>query len=181
MNRIILSAVAIAIASPVLVSAPANAQGGYQREVRQCNRELRRMGDNVGYIGNLRQCNRELRRAQHNNNHAQNQDWRRYNQYDYNRYEQGYNSYNADRYYRDGRYYADRRMTSNDRVYRGQNGQYYCRRNDGTTGLVIGGGLGALAGNQIDLGGSKTVRTIIGGAAGAIIGRQIDRGGMRCN
>ena len=58
MNRIILSAVAIAIASPVLVSAPANAQGNYQREVRQCNRELRRMGDNVFYIGNLRQCNR---------------------------------------------------------------------------------------------------------------------------
>ena len=139
------------------------------------------MGDYVFFIGNLRQCNRELRRAQHNNNHAQNQDWRRYNQYDYNRYEQGYNSYNADRYYRDGRYYADRRMTSNDRIYRGQNGQYYCRRNDGTTGLVIGGGLGALAGNQIDLGGSKTVRTFIGGAAGAIIGRQIDRGGMRCN
>ena len=72
-------------------------------------------------------------------------------------------------------------MTSNDRIYRGQNRQYYCRRNDGTIGLVIGGGLGALAGNQIDLGGSKTVRTIIGGAAGAIIGRQIDRGGMRCN
>jgi len=139
------------------------------------------MGDYVFFIGNLRQCNRELRRAQHNNNHAQNQDWRRYNQYDYNRYEQGYNSYNADRYYRDGRYYADRRMTSNDRIYRGQNGQYYCRRNDGTTGLVIVGGPGALAGNQIDLGGSKTVRTIIGGAAGAIIGRQIDRGGMRCN
>ena len=181
MNRIILSAVAIAVASPVLVSAPAIAQGGYNREVRQCNRELRQVNDNVGYIGNLRQCNRELRRAQNNGNQAQNQDWRRYNQYDYNRYEQGYNSYNADRYYRDGRYYADRRMTSNDRIYRGQNGQYYCRRSDGTTGLIIGGGVGALAGNQIDLGGSRTVRTIIGGAAGAIIGRQIDRGGMRCN
>ena len=188
MNRIILSAVAIAVASPVLVSAPAIAQGGYNREVRQCTRELRRISDNVGYIGNLRQCNRELHRAQNNGdrgqnygNQAQNQDWRRYNRYDYNRYEQGYNSYNADRYYRDGRYYADRRMTSNDRIYRGQNGQYYCRRNDGTTGLIIGGGVGALAGNQINLGGSRTVRTIIGGAAGAIIGRQIDRGGMRCN
>ena len=181
MNRIILSAVAIAVASPVLVSAPAIAQGGYQREVRQCNRELRRINDNVGYIGNLRQCNRELRHARNGGNQAQNRDWRRYNQYDYNRYEQGYNSYNADRYYRDGRYYPDRRMSSNERIYRGQNGQYYCRRSDGTTGLIIGGGIGALAGNQIDLGGSRTVRTIIGGAAGAIIGRQIDRGGMRCN
>ena len=181
MNRIILSALTIAVASPVLVSAPAIAQGGYQREVRQCNRELRRIGDNVGYIGNLRQCNRELRRASNRGQRAQNQDWRRYSQYDYNRYEQGYNAYNADRYYRDGSYYADRRLSSNDRIYRGQNGRYYCRRSDGTTGLIIGGGLGALAGNQINLGGSKTVRTIIGGAAGAIVGREIERGSMRCN
>ncbi len=181
MNRIILSALTLAVASPVLVPAPAVAQNGYQREVRQCNRELRRIGDNVGYIANLRQCNRELRRAENRTNRAQNQNWRQYNRYDYNRYEQGYNTYNADRYYRDGNHYAERRLTTNDRIYRGQNGRYYCRRNDGTTGLIIGGGLGALAGNQIDLGGSKTVRTIIGGAAGAIIGREIQRGGMRCN
>jgi outer membrane lipoprotein SlyB len=72
-------------------------------------------------------------------------------------------------------------MTRNDRIYRGQNGQYYCRRNDGTTGLIIGGGLGALLGNQINIGGSRTVNTIIGGAAGALLGQAIDRGNLRCN
>ena len=176
MNRMILAAATLAVVSPIALAAPAEAQNrnNYNRELRECNRELRRADSRVEYRQELRECRRELRRAQ-------TRDYRQYNRYDYNRYERGYNSYNAERYYRDGRYYSDRRLTSNDRIYRGQNGQYYCRRSDGTTGLIIGGGLGALAGNQINLGGSRTVRTIIGGAAGAIIGREIDRGNMRCN
>jgi len=175
MKRMILAAATIAVASPIALAAPAAAQNrNYNREVRECNRELRRADTRAQYRQQLRECRRDLRRAQK-------QDWRRYSRYDYNRYEPGYQSYNAQRYYRDGSYYSDRRLTRNDRIYRGQNGQYYCRRNDGTTGLIIGGGLGALAGNQINLGGSRTVRTIIGGAAGAIIGREIDRGNMRCN
>ncbi|MCY7281772.1 MAG: glycine zipper 2TM domain-containing protein [Sphingomonas bacterium] len=175
MNRLILVAATIAVASPIALATPAAAQNrNYNREVRECNRELRRADTRAEYRQQLRECRRDLRRAQ-------NQDWRRYNRYDYNRYEPGYQAYNAQRYYRDGSYYADRRVTRNERIYRGQNGQYYCHRSDGTTGLIIGGGLGALAGNQINLGGSQTVRTIIGGAAGAIIGREIDRGNMRCN
>src|SRR3546814_2478768 len=55
-------------------------------------------------------------------------DWRRYRGYDWNRYEPGYSYYYADRYYRDGRYYQPRRLTRADRVYRGGNGRYYCRR-----------------------------------------------------
>ena len=175
MNRMILAAATIAVASPIALAAPAAAQRtNYQRELRECNRELRRADSRAEYRNQLRECRRELRQAQR-------QDWRRWSRYDYNRYEPGYRGYYADRYYRDGRYYPDRRLSYNDRIYRGQNGRYYCRRSDGTTGLIIGGGLGALAGNQINLGGSKTVRTIIGGAAGAIIGREIDRGNMRCN
>ena len=175
MNRMILAATAFAVASPIALAAPADAQNrNYNRELRECNRELRRADSRAEYRKELRECRRELRRAQR-------QDWRQYSRYDWNRYQPGYNAYYADRYYRDGRYYADRRLTRNDRIYRGQNGRYYCRRSDGTTGLIIGGGLGALAGNQINLGGSRTVRTIIGGAAGAIIGREIDRGNMRCD
>ena len=49
------------------------------------------------------------------------------------------------------------------------------------TVLIIGAGVGALLGNQLNLGGSATVRTIIGGAGGALIGRAIDRGSVRCN
>jgi hypothetical protein len=108
-------------------------------------------------------------------------DWRTYRNYDYNRYEQGTNRYYADRYYRDGRYYADRNLSRGDRIYRGYDGRYYCRRNDGTTGLIIGAGLGALLGNQVNVGGSRTISTILGGAAGALIGKSIDKGNVRCD
>ena len=44
-----------------------------------------------------------------------------------------------------------------------------------------GATIGALLGNRIDVGGSRTVNTIIGGAAGAVLGRAIDRGSVRCD
>ena len=74
-------------------------------------------------------------------------DWRRYRGYDYNRFEPGQRQYYADRYYRDGRYYQTRSLGRNDRIYRGYNGRYYCRRNDGTTGLIVGGLAGGALGN----------------------------------
>ena len=52
----------------------------------------------------------------------------------------------ADRYYRSGNYHTDRRLTRNGRIYRGQNGHYYCRRGEVTTGLIVGGAVGALIG-----------------------------------
>lgn len=178
MNRMILAATAFAVVTPMAVAAPAAAQSSnYRQQVRECNRELRRADSRAEYRAELRECRRELRRAQRQD--ARN--WERYNRYDYNRYEPGYNRYYADRYYRDGRYYADRRLTRNDRIYRGQNGQYYCRRNDGTTGLIVGGAVGALIGREIDRGGSRTVGTILGAGAGALLGREIERGRLRCN
>ena len=175
MRTTLLALSAVAAAIPVVAATPADAQSrNYRQEVRECNRELRRANTRSEYRSELRECQRELNRARA-------KDYRRFSRYDYNRREPGYNAYYADRYYRDGRYYADRRITRNDRIYRGQNGRYYCRRNDGTTGLLIGGGLGALLGNQVNIGGSKTVSTIIGGAAGAVLGRAIDRGQVRCN
>ena len=72
-------------------------------------------------------------------------------------------------------------MGYGDTIYRGADTRYYCRRIDGTTGLIVGAGLGALLGNQLDVGGSATVRTIIGGAAGALVGRAIDKGSVRCD
>ncbi len=107
-------------------------------------------------------------------------DWREYRNYDYNRYDPGYGNYYADRYYRDGRYYQPRRLGYRDRIYRGQDGRYYCRRSDGTTGLIIGGAVGALLGRELDRGGSRTVGTIIGAAGGALLGHEIDRGGVSC-
>lgn len=178
MNRMILAATAVAIASPMALSAPAAAHSrNYNQEVRECNRELRRADSRAEYRAELRECRRELRQARRQD--ARN--WQRYSRYDYNRYEPGYNRYYADRYYRDGRYYADRRLTRYDRIYRGQNGQYYCRRNDGTTGLIVGGAVGALIGRELDRGGSRTVGTLIGAGAGALLGREIDRGRLRCD
>ena len=79
-----------------------------------------------------------------------------------------------------GYYYEPRRITRSSRMWRGDDGRYYCRRDNGTTGLVIGAGVGALAGHEIAGRGDRTLGAIIGGAAGAIIGREIDRGSLRC-
>ena len=178
MKPLIMMASIAAVAAPMAIATPAAAQNrNYNREVRECNRELRRADSRADYRQELRECRKELRKAQRRDV----RDWRQYNRYDYNRYETGQNRYYADRYYRDGSYYADRRLTRNDRIYRGQNGNYYCRRNDGTTGLIVGAAVGGLIGNQVNIGGSKTVRTVIGAGAGALLGREIDRGRVRCN
>lgn len=103
-----------------------------------------------------------------------------YGQYDYDRPDPHYNGYYADNYYRNDRRYKERRLNNNDRVYRGRNGQYYCRRNDGTTGLIVGAAAGGILGNVIAEGRSETLGTILGIAAGAAVGREIDRGNVRC-
>jgi hypothetical protein len=109
---------------------------------------------------------------------AEAQNWRDYRNYDYN-HPQG-DGYYADHYYRDGRYYQERRMSRNDRIYRGSNGRYYCRRSDGTTGLILGGAIGALLGNSLSSGRSETFGTLVGAGAGAALGSSIDRGSVRC-
>jgi len=79
-----------------------------------------------------------------------------------------------------GRYYEPQRLSRNDRVWRGNDGRYHCRRGNGTTGLVIGGAVGALLGREIDGGRNRTLGTIVGAAGGALLGRHIDRGELRC-
>ena len=74
----------------------------------------------------------------------------------------------------------ERRLGRDDRIYRGHDGRYYCRRRDGTTGLIVGGAIGGVLGNQIGYGQSRAISTIIGAAAGAAIGSSIDRGNIRC-
>lgn len=100
--------------------------------------------------------------------------------YDYNRPDPRYGSYDPSRYYRDDPRYAERRLGPNDRIYRGSDGRYYCRRPDGTTGLIIGGIAGGVLGNVIAPDGSETLGTILGALAGAAIGREIDRDNIRC-
>ena len=71
----------------------------------------------------------------------------------------------------------DRRMTRADYVYHGSDGRYYCRRSDGTTGLVVGGVGGALLGGAI---GGDALGTLLGAGAGAVAGSAIDRGQVHC-
>lgn len=107
-------------------------------------------------------------------------DWRNGNRYDYNRPDPRYRGYDASRYYRDDRRYREVRLARNDRVYRGNDGRYYCRRSDGTTGLILGGILGGVIGNSLDRGRSNTLGTLVGVAGGAALGSSIDRGNVRC-
>ncbi len=86
-----------------------------------------------------------------------------------------------DRIYNDrGWYIEPRRITRNSRVWRGRDGKYYCKRDNGTTGLVIGAGVGALAGHELAGRGDKTLGALLGAAIGGVLGREIDRGSLSC-
>jgi len=77
------------------------------------------------------------------------------------------------RHYEDESNRGDERvMTENDRVYRGSDGRYYCKRNDGSTGLVIGGLAGGVLGNII---GGGLLGTLLGAGGGALLGKKIDK------
>lgn len=103
-----------------------------------------------------------------------------YGRYDWDRPDPRRNGYYADDYYRGDRRYRERRLSNSDRVYRGRNGQYYCRRNDGSTGLIVGAIAGGVLGNVIAEGRSETLGTVIGAVAGGAAGAAIDRDNVRC-
>ena len=88
--------------------------------------------------------------------------------------------WDATHYYRDGDNYQERVMAPNERLYRGSDGRYYCRRSDGTAGLIVGGVAGGVLGDAIAPGGSKTLGTVLGAIGGAAIGSSIDRNNVRC-
>lgn len=90
--------------------------------------------------------------------------------------------WDASKHYRhDERRYHPRHLGRNDRIYRGSDNRYYCKRDDGTTGLIVGGITGGVLGNVIAPGGSKTIATIAGAGLGAIIGKAIDEGDIVCH
>lgn len=98
--------------------------------------------------------------------------------YDWNRPDPRYHGYYANRYYRGG--YRPIIVTRETRIYHGSDGRYYCRRSDGTTGLIVGAALGGVIGNRLARGDSATFGTILGAASGALIGRELDRGSLVC-
>ncbi len=66
------------------------------------------------------------------------------------------------------------------RYWRGDDGRYYCKRSNGTVGLVVGAAAGALAGRAIDTRGERATGTILGAAAGALLGREVQRRTVKC-
>jgi Ni/Co efflux regulator RcnB len=165
-NRIKTAVASILVASVVGLSpVPVMAQDGGQYRDRQ---EDRRDRDR----------DRDRERYRRDDHRPPREQWRRY---DYNRPEPGYRYYDASRYYQwDAQQYRERRLGRRDRVYRGMDDQYYCRRSDGTTGLIVGGLAGGTLGNILSPGDSKTLGTILGAAGGAAIGRSIDRDNVVC-
>jgi len=89
------------------------------------------------------------------------------------------NDRRGDYRYDDYRYRSDR-VRYDTRVWRGNDGRYYCRRDDGTTGLLVGAAVGGLIGNEVSGRGDKTIGTVLGAVLGGLAGREIDRSDASC-
>ncbi len=77
--------------------------------------------------------------------------------------------------------YAHRHHTQNGINYwQGRDGRYYCKKSNGTVGLVVGAAAGALVGRAIDTRGERATGTILGAAAGALLGREVQRRTIKC-
>lgn len=72
-----------------------------------------------------------------------------------------------------------RKRDTRYREWRGRDGRTYCRRSDGTTGVIVGAVGGALVGRAIDTRGDRAGGTIIGAIAGGLAGREIERSESR--
>jgi opacity protein-like surface antigen len=75
---------------------------------------------------------------------------------------------------------AYHRTDNGIRYWKGQDGRHYCRRADGTVGLLVGAALGALLGRAVDTRGERVTGTVLGAAAGALIGNELAQGPTRC-
>ena len=60
-------------------------------------------------------------------------------------------------------------------TWQGRDGRAYCRRSDGTTGLIVGAGAGALVGRGFDTRGDRGAGTILGAIFGALLGSAVER------
>lgn len=88
--------------------------------------------------------------------------------------------YRGGNYYGGNGYYGQQAYARGDQR-RDDDGRRYCRRNDGSTGLVVGGVVGGVLGHEVaGRGGDRTLGAILGIAGGALLGRAIDRDGARC-
>lgn len=119
------------------------------------------------------------------NDRGHRRDWQRHDRYDDRRHDDrryGDRRYDDNNrgYYRDQVNYGTP-VYANTQVWQGRDGRNYCRRADGTTGLLIGAAVGGVVGHEVaGRRGDRTLGVILGAAGGALLGRAIDRGGARC-
>jgi hypothetical protein len=102
-----------------------------------------------------------------------------YGRYDYNNPDPSYSGYYPEYYYRNDSRYHEHVLANDERVYRGRDGRYYCRRTDGSTGLIVGALAGGVLGNIIAEGDSKPLGTILGAIGGGAAGAAIDSNNSR--
>ncbi|HEY0114847.1 MAG TPA: glycine zipper 2TM domain-containing protein [Allosphingosinicella sp.] len=157
MKKIIFGLVAASVALPTAAAA----QPGFYDPYRGggYSHPYDRNGDGVV-------TQREIRRTQ--------REERRYNNGYYPQaYPQSYSGGYAQFHDRSGFY--------NGPTWRGNDGRYYCRRSDGSTGTIVGAATGALIGSQVAGRGDRTLGAVLGGALGALIGSRADSGNrVRC-
>src|SRR3546814_17590042 len=76
---------------------------------------------------------------------------------------------------RDGYYHG--------KTWRGHDGRLRCKKSNGTTGLIVGGAAGALAGRAIDTRGARAPGPTPGTRTSGLLGESVDgrvcRGGRR--
>lgn len=171
-------ALALAVAPMALISAPASAQSRAD-QIRW--EQAQRRFDNERAIYERERERYEAARRYGRGGYDRGYDRGAGYYDDRYRWRGGTDDWDAYRYYRDDPRYEERPLSAQDEVYRGSDGRYYCRRSDGTTGLVVGAGVGALVGRGIDSRGERTTGTVIGGVLGALVGREVERNAdMRC-
>ncbi len=162
-----LTALALFAAGACIAAAPAAAQSGAEQQrfdaaQQRFDREYQIFREETDRYRASASRNGGYRRGPDSRDGYDN-DWRDENGYD------------PARYYRGGNTYRERVLSSDERIYSGNDGRYYCKRSDGTTGLIVGGAAGGVLGNVIDGGRSRTVGTLLGAAAGALAGRAIEQ------
>lgn len=181
MNRTVAS-VAAGIAALALAGPSFADDGRRDRHGRQEWRDNR--SDSRAYAKGYREGVRADNRRDNSRAYAQGYrdgvraDNRRSNQryaWNGNSYPNGWNS--APVYYSNSSW---RGASQQNPYWWGANGQVQCRRQDGTTGLVVGALAGGTLGNMIAREGDKRLGSVIGGTLGAVLGNELAKGNVRC-
>jgi hypothetical protein len=171
-----------AIMSALVLCGPALAgdgrwdRGSDHREWREDRNDRRERANaySHGYRDGIRAENRRDRQYRQNGQYGQYRgpgSWQPYS--NGSRWDQGYRH---DVYPT----YRGASVRGSQPYWWGSNGQVYCRRQDGTAGLVVGALAGGTLGNMIAKQGDKTLGSVIGGTLGAVLGNEIAKGNARC-